>query len=92
MLTARDVEGDQTAADAVYAEASSVEDAAVALTPLLEATCPRHRHHRHLHHSCLESLQGPCAHVVVHTAYSISHVHSIFAIISSHIGSGQLFH
>ncbi len=89
---ARDVEGDRTAAGAAYAEASSVEAAAVALTPLLEATCPRPRHHHHLHHSCLESLQDPCAHVVVHTAYSISHVHFVFAINFSHIDSGQLFH
>lgn len=89
---AQDVEGDQTAADAVCAGASSVEYVAVASTPLLEATCPRHRRHRHLHHSCLESRQGPCAHAVVHTAYIVSHVHFSFAMISSHIDSGRWFH
>lgn len=69
---AQDVEGDRTVADAVYAAASSVEDAVVALTPLLEATCPRRRHRHHLHHSCLESLQGLYAHVVVHTALTLA--------------------
>jgi hypothetical protein len=71
MPMARAVEGGQTVVGAVYAEASSVDaagDAAVeGVTPLVEETYPRPRHRRHLHHFCLESLPGPCVHVVVHT-------------------------
>lgn len=68
MQKASDAASGRTAVDAVCAAASSVGAAVAGLTLPAVATYPHRRHRRPPHHSCLESLRVPCAHVAVHTA------------------------